>query len=178
MKIKANGYKIKKCKLINTILITILSIATILGLSNPYSLGGGILFGILLIGFIKGRKLITSRYICFSKEKFECHYIYLGSYRGRKGGVYVTLKDKSFHLKYDEIKEYGNIKDLSLKFNNNNAYNIGFITKNNIKYFICTNEYTKEQLEIIIRELNKRIKIKPINEIIINENTINKFKLI
>ena len=170
MKINANGYKIKKYKLINTITIIISSVATIIGLSNPYSLIGGILVGLLLIGVIRKRKLITSRYIHFFEKEFECKYIYRGSYRGRLGYNQYSLKDKSFHLKYDEIKEYGNIKYLSQKFNNNYAFNVGFITNNNIKYFIYTTEYTKEELDIIIKELNKRIKIRPVKKIEINEN--------
>lgn len=176
MKIKANGHKIKTYKLINTIVIIISSIVTIIGCTNKYSLVGGIFFAIMLLGSIRERKLITSRYIYFSEEKFECFYIYLGSSRGRNGGEYYKLKDKSFHLRYDEIKEYGNIKDLSQKFHNNHAYNIGFITKNDIKCFIYTNEYTKEDLEIIIEELGKRIKVKPVKEIEIKEKTYKSLK--
>lgn len=166
MKIKANGYKIKINLIPSFIMLIISSFFSIFIMFFEFDIIILIFYLIMFIWFLDDVKIYNNCFIIFHDNYLEISYIK----QKRKYRNYDS-KLKSYSLKYKEIKEWGNIKNLSQKIHNARVYDIGFITKDNKKYFIYTNEYTLKELQLIIENLQIKINIKPNNEIILDKNT-------
>lgn len=166
MKIKANGYKIKT-NLISSFSILILSgFGCIFIMFINFNAITFIVYLVMFIVFFLDVKMYNNCFIIFYENHLEYHYI-----KEKKKRRNYDSKQMSYSLKYNEIKEWGNIKDLSQQIRNARTYDIGFITKDNKKYFIYTNEYKLKELQLIIENLQKRIKIKPNKDIVLDKNT-------
>lgn len=168
MKIKANGIMIKYHTITNMSCLIIGILGTITCLVNFKEMFlFSFFYAFILMYSYKELKISRNCYICFNENSFEYHFI-----RTKPGRYsFANSKKGSYILKYSDVKEYGNIKYLSKKFSNNRVYNIGFITKDNRKHYIFTNEYKLKELELIVETLQKRIKIKPVKEITLDKNT-------
>jgi len=138
---------------------------------EPFSIIITILSSIYLyISFIKTNKKI---YINFQEDYFEyssnTHHNQHNLHYKNLNTKYSKLK---YQLKYNNIKEWGNIKHLNKKIYKNKVFNIGFITNDNKKYYINVYDFSENTLKQIIDILNKKIKINPNKEIIINKNSL------
>ena len=178
MKFRCDGYfeKIGKIMTIIGLVITILLYIGLIALEiylkffEPF-------FSIIFIFIIVALLIELYRkdycYIYLDNDYIEYNsYTHYNPYARTRWHFIEKVKNLNYQIKYSDIKEWGNIKYLSKKFYNNKVWNIGFITKNNKKYYIKAYDFSYETLTKIVEMLNKNIKIAPIKPIKIDKNSL------